>query len=178
MLRWTPPIWPRRGQHMKSTLVSIVGLTLVIGGCTSPPRELSDRHAQAMQDSVATMLSAYRSHYAARAWDSLAGFYLDGPGFRWVEDGVVRYRSLADVRQAWDRLPPAMELETTYHDTEIHPVAPGLATVITGFDTRLTDSAGTGFTFGGAVTMTVSHRVDGWRILGGHTSTERARPSQ
>lgn len=50
------------------------------------------------------------------------------------------------------------------------PVAPGVAMVTTLFQTRLVDPKGGGFSFGGALTMTLVERPDGWKILNGHAS--------
>ena len=97
------------------------------------------------------------------------------PRFTWVEDGAVRYRSAAEIRQALETLPPTMHVETTYSDTEIFALAPGVASVITRFETRFADSAGAGFSFDGAMTMTLVHGEDGWRFFGGHTSSPKRR---
>lgn len=69
---------------------------------------------------------------------------------------------------------------------EIVPLAPGVASVSTLFETRLamlmsvpkvspTSPTGGGFGFGGAITMTLVHEAGGWRFLGGHTSTPKPR---
>jgi hypothetical protein len=124
-----------------------------------------------MQDSVRETLSLFRRYAASSQWDSLSRLYADDESFRWVENGVVRYRSAAEVRQALMRLTSTMRIETTYQDTEILPIAPGLAAVVTRFQTRFGDPAAGGFTFGGAISMTLIHAAEGWRILGGHTSS-------
>jgi len=121
------------------------------------------------------MLAAFRAHIAAKQWDSVARMYVDDARFRWIEDGVVRYRSAAEVRQALAGLPSGMRVETTYDDTEIVPLALGIATASTLFETRFADSTGRGFGFGGAITMTLVHETGGWRFLGGHTSSPKPR---
>jgi hypothetical protein len=124
-----------------------------------------------MQDSVRETLSQFRRYSSTSQWDSLSRLYAGDERFRWVENGVVRYRSAAEVRQALMRLTSTMRIETTYQDTEILPIAPGLASVVTRFQTRFGDPAAGGFTFGGAITMTLINTTDGWRMLGGHTSS-------
>ena len=143
----------------------------VTAACAHGPRPLTQTHAAAMQDSVRETLGLLRRYQSTSQWDSLSRLYADDERFRWVENGVVRYRSAGEVRQALTRLASTMRIETTYQDTEILPVEPGLAFVVTRFQTRFGDPAGGGFTFGGAITMTLIHTADGWRILGGHTSS-------
>jgi Domain of unknown function (DUF4440) len=121
------------------------------------------------------MLTEFQAHMAAKRWDSMAAMYANDARFRWVEDGAVRYRSVAEVRQALAAVPPGMRVETTYEETEIDPLAPGVASVLTRFQTRFVDSAGGGFGFDGTITMTLVHQADGWRFLSGHTSTPKPR---
>ncbi len=159
-------------RHLAAGLALLVGL---MAGCTRAPQQLSDAHAAAIRDSVQAMLQVYRDQVAAKEWDSVASLYADDPHFRWVEDGVVRYRSAAEIRQALAALPPSMRVETTYDETEIVPLAPGVASVLTRFETRFVDSTGAGFGFGGAITITLMHREGGWRFLSGHSSSPKRR---
>jgi ketosteroid isomerase-like protein len=154
---------------------SLAGLLGLAVACSAPPPPFSDAHAAAIQDSVRSMLAEFRAHSAAGQWDSMARMYADDPRFRWFEDGVIRYRSAAEVRQALAGLLAGMRIETTYDSMEIVAVAPGIATASTLFETRFTDSTGGGFGFGGAITMTLVHEADGWRFLGGHSSSPKPR---
>ena len=47
--------------------------------------------------------------------------------------------------------------------------------VTTLFQTRFVDPKGGGFSFGGALTMTLVERPDGWKILNGHASGAAAQ---
>lgn len=146
-------------------------LMLAAAACAHAPRTLSATHISAMRDSVQETLGLFRRYSAASQWDSLSRLYVDDARFRWVENGMVRYRSAAEIHQALAALPPNTRIESTYQDTEIIPIAPGIASVVTRFQTRIAD-----FSFGGAITMMLIHRDDGWRILGGHTSAPQPRP--
>jgi hypothetical protein len=68
-----------------------------------------------------------------------------------------------------------MRVETTYADTEITPLAPGVAAVVTRFETRFADSTGADFGFEGSITATLVHRDGYWRFLQGHTSSAQPR---
>lgn len=145
-------------------------LLLLSAGCAQPAPQLAAGHAAAIRDSVTMTLEAFRRHSAARQWDSLTAIYDTEPGFRWLENGEVRYRSGAEIRQALSGVPATTRIVTSYQDTEILAVAPGIASVNTQFQTEFLDSTTAGFSFGGAISMTLVHRPEGWRIIAGHTS--------
>ena len=80
-------------------------------------------------------------------------------------------RSVDQIRKYFAALHPGTRVERTYQDTEITPQASGVAMVTTLFQTRLLDPQGGGFTFGGALTMTLIERPGGWKILNRHSSS-------
>lgn len=150
-------------------------LLIAVAGCASATSGLSPVHVAAIQDSIRTTLDAFRRHAANRQWDSLAAMYAADASFRWIENGEVRYRSAGDIRTALARVSSTMRIETSYRDTEIVPLAPGIASVLTHFESRFVDSS-TSFSFGGAMTMLLMHRADGWKIVSGHSSAPIPRP--
>jgi hypothetical protein len=156
------------------TVVLALATGLAQAGCrpAEGPRPLTGAQASAIRDSVQATLDAFRRYSAAGQWDSLAALYDDSPDFRWMENGVVQYRSAAQIRQALRRVAPDTRIETEHHDTEIVPLAPGAAAVATGFHTRFVDPRNpAGFEFGGVITMVLAHRPAGWRIVMGHASS-------
>lgn len=162
-----------------SRLLQCASFCILIGvtaACARTPRPLSNTHAAAMRDSVQETLTRFRHYSATRQWDSLVTLYANDARFRWAENGVVRYRSPSLIREALSSLSSEMRIETTYHDTEIIPIEPGAASVVTLFRTRFVGSAGPSFEFGGAITMTLIHQPAGWRILNGHTSSPTPQP--
>ena len=62
-----------------------------------------------------------------------------------------------------------------YQGTEIMPVAPGVAVVVTGFAQRFTTTEGETGGFAGSITMVMVNRGDRWLFLNGHTSSKRDR---
>ena len=148
--------------------------TVPLGACqpADAPRPMTAAHAAAIGDSVQATLDAFRRYSAAGQWDSLAGLYDESPDFRWMELGVVRYRSTAQIREELRRVAPGTRIETTHHDTEIVALAPGAASIATAFHTKFVDSRNPGgVEFGGVITMVLLHREAGWRIVVGHTSS-------
>jgi len=159
------------------TLIAVLATSATSAACAHARRELSPSGAAEVQAGVSQTLALLQRYWAARQWDSLVTLYADDARFRWIENGQVRYRSRAAIRSGLSSLPPGMRLETTYRDTEITAISPDIASLATRFETRMTDSASArGFTFGGAITMTLIKQSGAWRILEGHTSAPVERP--
>ena len=150
---------------------------LLSAACSRVPTSLTPAHASAIVDSVRTTLDELLGYSAAGKWDSMLVIYDDTPGFRWVEQGVVVARSVADIRKGFAGFPPGMRVVTTVHDPDIAAVAPGAASVVTKFETKMVDSSGKGFSFGGILALTMVHRAGGWRILTGHSSSPSRSPA-
>lgn len=151
-------------------LVAVLSL-----GCTprKSPESLTASHRAAIQDSVRSTLDAYTKLCALSQWDSVIDFYSADPGFRWVEDGQVRARSVADIRRGLTSIPKNFRVLTTYQDMDITAVAPGVASVVTCFHTQFADSTGSGPSFGGILTMTMVHEPGRWRFITGSASAAK-----
>jgi ketosteroid isomerase-like protein len=156
----------------RSCLTLLAAATLA---CAAPEAGLSPAHAAAIKDSVAAALAAYRAQSAAGRWDSVLTFYADDPDLRWVEEGKVVADSLADFRREFSSMAAGLRTETEFTGTVIAPVAPGAASVVTGFNTRFVDSTGTKFSFGGTMTVVMVHRGARWQFLTGHSSAPAPR---
>ena len=135
-----------------------------------PAFEPTKEQAVAIRQGVQATLDAYREHAAAARWEPLLALYADEPAFRWAASGRREARSVAEIRKTYLALPAGSRVETTFDGTEITPIAPGVATVETLFETRVVDPQGGGFRFGGVLTMTLVERAEGWKILNGHSS--------
>jgi SnoaL-like protein len=164
---------------MRSTMPGAMALILGIAAASAgasvangaTAQALPEDQAAAIRRGVQATLDAYREHAAAGRWEELMRLYADEPRFRWVASGTVEARSVEQIRKYFAALPPGTRVENTYQGTEITPLAPGVAMVTTLFQTRLVDPQGGGFAFGGALTMTLIERPDGWKILNGHSSS-------
>ena len=141
-------------------------------GCrpAAEPAELSEAHAAAIRDSVSNALDAFRELGSGPDPAAAAGFYSESPAFRFYESGALRYESAAEVRTSLEGLGPGMRVATEYSDTDIEPLAPGVALVRSLFESTIEGEGGFAFTYGGAMTTVWVHEADGWRILSGHTS--------
>ena len=161
--------------------ISAAFVLSVAGGCAAPAPppagELTESWASAIRDSASTAVQAIRRYSEAAQWDSLAMLYSEAPGFRFMENGTLRYPSSAAIREALASVPKGTRIQTQYRNTEIAALAPGLADVVTLFQTSFVDSAGTRFSFEGAVTLLLAHEPGGWRIIRGHSSSPPPPPS-
>jgi hypothetical protein len=89
-----------------------------------------------------------------------------------IEDGVVRYRSRAEVADAIRELAGSVRrTELLMDGTIITPLAPGVAAVTTGFAQKVEDHEGRVGGFAGAISMVLVHREEGWQFQFGHTSS-------
>lgn len=162
---------PRPHRPRPPSRAYLAGLAIWLAfGCQSTPARLTEAHAAAIRDSVSAAMEEFRDLGAAADWEAAGNFYSDSPSFRFYENGELRYESADDVRAALADLGPAMRVTTEYSETDIEPLAPGLAQVRSGFESTLSGEGGFEFSYGGAVTMLWVHETGGWRILSGHSS--------
>lgn len=157
-------------------LGTILIMTAPLLACNPGPRvteaSLTSAHADAISDSVATVLASWRSAINALDVDRAAAFYLADATFRWIEDGVVRYRSRVEVAAAIRELVGSVRgTELLLDGTVITPLAPGVAAVTTGFAQKVVDRDGRVGGFAGAISAVLVHREEGWMFQFGHTSS-------
>ena len=159
---------PRRRRALTAACLALFATS----GCRpdGQPATLSEAHAGAIRDSVSSALDAFRELGSGADPAAAAGFYSGSPAFRFYESGALRYESAADVRTALEGLGPGLRVTTEYSDTDIEPLAPGVALVRSLFESTVAGEGGFAFTYGGAMTTVWVHEADGWRIVSGHTS--------
>lgn len=158
---------------MKNLTLLSACLALWAGlGCQADAVPLSEARAASIRDSVATAMDTFRETGSGPDPSAVGGFYSESPSFRFYENGELRYRSAGDVRAALAGFAPGMRISTEYSETDIEPLAPGLAMVRSLFRSTVEVEGEDGFEFqyGGAVTMLWTHEAGGWRILSGHSS--------
>ena len=151
-----------------------LGIAILVGCRAAAPAStaLTPAHRAAITDSVTAALEQFRSVFSARDFAGALRYYSDDPGFRWVEDGEVRYGSKGAVAAALHAFAPSVRsIELAYFDPVVTPLAPGVAGIVTRFVQKFTDTTGTTRGFAGAMTMTMVHADSGWRFLTGHTSS-------
>ena len=152
--------------------------TFLVGSsmnCGAPADQLTDSGRSLAEEEIRMMLDTYRGHADSSRWDSMLTYYVNDSRFTWVEDGLISYRSTAEVLQALQAFPPNMKLTTTYETTDVIVLSNDAASVVTAFETDMDDLNGQSYSFGGMMTMTLIRSNDGWKILNGHTSGPKPR---
>lgn len=136
-----------------------------------PSEPLSATHRAAMIDSVDRRLAEFRAAVATMRSDSVIPFYSADADFRWIEDGVVRYTRRDEIAAAIAASAPFMHDVTLQYDgTLITPLAPGIASVTTGFAQKYTAPDGAAHAIVGSITAVMVHSARGWQFASGHTS--------
>jgi ketosteroid isomerase-like protein len=125
----------------------------------------------AIVDSVQTMLTSWRDAFNSKDFARAASFYSSDPGFRWFENGELKFHSARELGDTMNAEAPRFQsLAMSLIEPEITPVAPGVAEVTSNFAEKITDMTGQSFGLAGAMSMTVIHGDSGWKFLVGHLS--------
>lgn len=136
--------------------------------------------SQASADSTAARVGAFLLRYveatAEGDEDALRAMFAADDRFVWIEDGAVRYRSPDDVLQGLSAFPPESPVRTVLGEVDVAVLAGGAVHAWTPFSTTVGEE-GNAFTFHGMLSFSLEPDGDSWRIVGGHTSTERERPA-
>jgi hypothetical protein len=161
---------------MNPTRMSCVLSSLLLVQCTAT-REVDPwpSHARAIADSISSTLAAYQERFGAVDRDSLQRFYADDPDWKWAANGRFGIPSTQMIRSRLDRLAVYPRWHIAYMDPSIRPLAPGLAVVATEYRMSFEAVDGKRFAYDGALTMFWKHRPQGWKVVGGHSSS-RADP--
>ncbi len=154
-------------------------LTLVVAAaaaaCGASHDALDSSQEAAVVESVQQTFQEYARLQKVGDTKGVLLFYADDPRFSWVEDGVERYTSRADVAKALAQLEGFGKVVTTYETPRVTVFTPELAQLFTTHTTTIGDPTQGGFSFSGAATITVVRSEDGWKFLKGHVSTLRQR---
>ena len=158
---------------MRQFPYSLTASVCLLTGCGRPAlHTMSAARSTAIVDSVKATLAALTDRLNAADRDSALRFYLDDPRFVWAADGRVAAHSVAQVRAQFQALAGFPRWHIEYVNPTVIPLAPGLAEVATEYAMTLTDSTGTAVSFAGANTMLWITTPGGWKILGGHSSSQ------
>jgi Domain of unknown function (DUF4440) len=154
---------------MRAVLSALLALGWATA-CQRPAAGFGADQAAAVADSARAFLAEFARLSNAAQWDSLGRLYSDRTDFRFLESGEVRYASAAAIHEALRAVPAGTSIRTEYSDVTVQPIAPGIAGISARFATQFVDSTGPLFGFSGAVSLTLQHEPDGWRIIAGHSS--------
>jgi hypothetical protein len=127
--------------------------------------------ADAIVDSMRHTLMLYGERFNAADRDSLQRFYAEDTGWKWVTDGRMGRSSHLMIRSRLDDLAAYPQWHLGYRDLLIIPLRPGLAVVFADYRMGFDGRPGKPLVNDGAHTVFWEHRLGGWKMVGGHTSS-------
>lgn len=152
----------------------LIALLATLAACRSgAPTEMTDTRRLAIADSVRRAFGDFTAALGSGNVDRAIQFYSDDPGFRWVEDGTVRYTSRRDIAQALEQVRGYASLTFRFDEPSIDVLAPNVAILTTATETTLSDTTGKALSFTAALTVTMVRDSAGWRARSGHSSSSR-----
>ncbi len=155
---------------MRRYSVSLVWLGVVIA-CQPSSSQLTESHRSAIEDSVRQFLIEFAERASTGDLTDIIPYYANDPGFHWMENGALSYPSYDSVTATLRRMAPTIaERRFEFEELRVVALAPGAASLSMLFRQFFTDTSGFAFDFGGAMTLIVVHRDDGWKFISGHTS--------
>lgn len=123
-------------------------------------------------------IEAYVDAVNALDVDSAGTFYSDAGDFRWLEEGVIRYRSARESRESLAGLAQmAASATLTLSDLTVTALGPEAAVATCHFVQEIGMEGGAGFSFSGAMTIVLRKEDGRWLFVSGHTSSSPADSS-
>ena len=124
-------------------------------------------------------IEAYVDAVNALDVDSAGTFYSAGGDFRWLEEGVIRYRSARESRESLAGLAAMASSATlTLTDLVVTALGPEAAVAACHFVQEIGMEGGAGFSFSGAMTIVLRKEDGRWLFVSGHTSSSPAQPEE
>jgi ketosteroid isomerase-like protein len=140
---------------------------------STTPTDFSDARKAAIADSVRRAFGDYTAALGRGDTGHAIEFYSDDPGFRWVEDGNMRYTTRREIAQGLEQLRSYASVSFRFDEPSIDVVAPNVAILTTITETTLADTVGRTLSYAAALTVTMVRDSAGWRARSGHSSTVR-----
>ena len=149
-------------------LLPIVSLGCQSDGASREALATATREARAA-------IEAYVDAVNALDVDSAGSFYSAAGDFRWLEEGVIRYRSAQESRESLAGLAQMASSATlTLSDLTVTAAGPEVAVATCHFVQEIGMDGGVGFSFTGAMTIVLRKEDGRWLFVSGHTSSSPA----
>ncbi len=149
-------------------LLPVVSLGCQSDGASRESLATATREARAA-------IEAYVDAVNALDVDSAGSFYSAAGDFRWLEEGVIRYRSARESRESLAGLARMASSATlTLSDLTVTAPGPEVAVATCHFVQEIGMGGGAGFSFSGAMTIVLRKEDGRWLFVSGHTSSSQA----
>lgn len=153
------------------------GLILAIGGCTNPFSSTPTSGAAAPEEApeVKSTIEQYVAKYNAHDAEGLGEFYADDPNFRWIEDGRVVYEGRpAAVTGLTNFFAGFGDSRLEAYDIKVSMLTDEAAVASFKFSQVVAANGQASLKFEGTMSLALSDRDGGWKIVVGHKSSNGA----
>jgi ketosteroid isomerase-like protein len=149
-----------------------------------PQNQLATVRAPVEEDAheVERQVEAFLDHYVktleSKDAAAIRTLFVDDDRLAWFTDGVRAYSTPEEVL-AGMRSYEGTRFSTRLWNIRVLPLAAGLASAESSFETKLTIPGSSGAQYGGVITWLVEKdpQSGAWRVLIGHTSTPGGPPT-
>ena len=162
------------GATAKGMLSALVGASAVLLLVSCATSAVVDEDA--VREEALSAYASYGAHLNAGELDSAGAFVADDSRFRWYEDGVIRYRTPTDLREALQAIAAYGHIRVRADEPNVIVLSPDNVWLSTMTSTEIGPGDSVAFAFEAAVTLVMIRTTAGWKMLAGHSST--ARPAE
>ena len=153
------------------------GLLLIVAGCTNPfaPTSSSGSSAPAEAPEVKQAIEQFVTKYNAHDASGVGEYFADDPNFRWIEDGRIVYESrTAAVTGITNFFGGFGESHLDVYDVKISMLTSDAAVALFRFNQVVAANGQASMKFEGTMSLAMSDRDGGWKILVAHKSSSGA----
>jgi uncharacterized protein (TIGR02246 family) len=150
----------------------VTALMLAVAGCTNPfaPSQTSSQapeEAPEVKAAIEQFVAKYNAHDAA----GVAEFYAEDANFRWIEDGRVVYESKTAAATGLTNFFGGFgESRFEAYDIKVSMLSGESAVATFRFNQVVAANGQASLKFEGAMSLAMSDRDGGWKIVVGHKS--------
>ncbi len=150
----------------------LAGLLLVTASCTNPfAPSTTETPETTVAPEVKTTVEQYVAKVNARDAAGAGQFYVDEPGFLWIDDGRVVYENRsAAITGMTNFLGGFPESRFDAYDIRVSMLGEEAAVATFKFTQTVSANAQASLKFEGTMTMAMAKRDGAWKIVVGHKS--------
>ncbi|NOT40441.1 MAG: SnoaL-like domain-containing protein [Alphaproteobacteria bacterium] len=153
------------------------GLLLAVAGCTNPfsTTQTSSTAAPEEAPEVKAAIDQFVAKYNAHDADGVSEFYADDTNFRWIEDGRVVYEGrTAAVTGLTNFFAGFGDSRLEAYDVKVSMLTDESAVASFKFSQVVAANGQASLKFEGTMSLALSDRDGGWKIVVGHKSSNGA----
>lgn len=146
--------------------------------CAAPEPEFTEADRAGVSTGASALVEDWARTGSEGRWEDLPTLYADEEGFAWIEQGVVRYPSVAAVREGVAQAADSgLAIRTEVTDVVVTPLSRDAAAVRAHVAIQFGEPPDSGFMFDGALSAVAVKRDGRWQFLQGHLSSPAPAPA-